>query len=107
MSETVNIFGKSYGVFEMSHKDKAVAWLRSAPTVDICVGKFTLTYEYGFERDWGSSWICWNDPDWEDTPEEQYFEELCDAINASCHDTSFIDEVIEAMKKKPFEGESE
>ena len=107
MSETVEIFGKQYGVFKMSHADKVTAWIQSAPEVDIHVGKFTLTYEYGFERDWGSSWICWNDPDWEDTPEEQYFEEVCDAMRTWHSEISFIDNLIDAMKKKPFEGESE
>ena len=107
MSETVNIFGKSYGVFKMSHADKVTAWIHNAPEVDIHVGKFTLKYRYGYDRDWGSAWVCWSNPDWEDTPESNYFNEICHALRASCHDISFIDALLKAMKKKPFEGESE
>jgi hypothetical protein len=89
----------------MSYKKAAEDWLDSAPTVDIRVGKFTLKYRYEYERDWGMCWICQNDLDWEDTPEEQYFEALCDAMESSCHNTCFIDDVLAAMQKKPFKGE--
>ena len=91
----------------MTYENAAIEWIQSAPTVDIHVGKFTLKYRYEYERDWGMGWICQNDLDWEDTPEEQYFEELCDALDASCHNACFIDDLIDAMQKKPFEGESE
>jgi hypothetical protein len=107
MSETAEIFGKSYGVFKMSHADKVTAWIHNAPEVDIHVGKFTLKYRYGYDRDWGASWVCWDGFDWEDTPESNYFNEICHALNASHSEISFMDELIEAMKKKPFEGESE
>ena len=105
MSETVNIFGKSYGVFEMSHKDKAVAWIQSSPYVDITVGRFTLRFKLTIDRDWGWSWefMNWLLPkDYFDSPEDLYFEDIYHEMNADTHDMEFMDELIEAMKKKPF-----
>jgi len=113
MSETVEIFGKSYGVFEMSHADKVAAWLNSAPTVEIQVGRYTLTYsyEYSYESNWEMCWVCKEsvqyELDWENTPESNYFNEICHAMSGSCHDMGFIDDLLEAMKNKPFnQGES-
>jgi len=41
------------------------------------------------------------------SPEQEYFFELFDDSNASMHDLSFIDDLLEAMKNKPFnQGES-
>jgi hypothetical protein len=105
MSETAKIFGKSYAVFEMTHADKVTAWLLNAPTVDIYVGKYELKYRYGYDRDWGSGWVCWSEPDWEDTPESNYFNEICHALRESFYEISFIDSLLKAMKKKPFKGE--
>ena len=107
MSETVNIFGKSYRSYEMTHADKVTAWIHNAPEVDIHVGKFTLKYRYGYDRDWGAAWMCWSNPAWEDTPEEQYFEEVCNAMRTWHSEISFIDNLIDAMQKKPFnQGET-
>ena len=91
----------------MTYEEQAKAWIRSSPKVDILVGKFTLKYQYGYDGDWGSGWVCWNDLGWEDTPESNYYNEICHAMDASCHNTCFIDDLIDAMQKKPFEGESE
>ena len=113
MSETVEIFGKSYKSYEMTHADKVTAWLNSAPTVEIQVGRYTLTYsyEYSYESNWEMCWVCKEsvqyELDWENTPESNYFNEICHALNASHSEISFIDELLNAMKKKPFEGESE
>ena len=104
MSETVEIFGKSYKSYEMTHADKVTAWIHNAPEVDIHVGRFTLKYRYGYDRDWGESWVCYDGFDL-DTPESNYFNEICHALNASHSEISFIDELIEAMQKKPFKGE--
>jgi hypothetical protein len=107
MSETVEIFGKSYKAYETTYADKAVTWRLNAPVAYINIGRFTIAYQYGYERDWGMSWVCWGEPDWEDTPEENYFNEICHAMRGSCHDASFIDDLLEAMKKKPFnQGEA-
>ena len=111
MSETVNIFGKSYGVFEMSHKDKAVAWIQSSPYVDIEVGRFTLRFKLTIDRDWGWVWehMTWllAGRDYFDSPEDLYFEGIYNEMNADLHDMEFIDELIEAMQKKPFnQGET-
>ena len=105
MSKTADIFGKSYAVFEMSHADKVTAWIQSAPEVDIHVGKFTLKYRYGYDRDWGASWVCWSNSNWEGTPECNYFNELCHTLRTWHSEISFIDNLIEAMQKKPFKGE--
>lgn len=86
----------------MTYKKQVWAWLDTAPQVDIHVGKFTLKYKLGFERDWGMAWVCWGEPDWEDTPESNYFNKLCHGLSSSCHDTDFIDVLLEAMKKDPF-----
>ena len=105
MSETVNIFGKSYGVFEMSHKDKAVAWIQSSPYVDIPVGRFTLRFKLTSDRDWGWVWeyMSWLVPDdFQGSPEEEYFFELFDDSNASTHDMDFIDVLLKEMQEKPF-----
>jgi hypothetical protein len=108
MSETVNIFGKSYGVFEMSHKDKAVAWIQNSPYVDITVGRFTLRFKLTSDRDWGWVWeyMSWLVPDdFRGSPEEDYFFELFDDSNASTHDMDFIDVLLKEMQEKPFKGE--
>jgi hypothetical protein len=108
MSETVNIFGKSYGVFEMSHKDKAVAWIQNSPYVDITVGRFTLKFKLTSDRDWGWVWeyMSWLVPDdFRGSPEEDYFFELFDDSNASTHDMDFIDVLLKEMQEKPFKGE--
>ena len=108
MSETVNIFGKSYGVFEMSHKDKAVAWIQSSPYVDIPVGWFTLRFKLTSDRDWGWVWeyMSWLVPDdFQGSLEEEYFFELFDDSNASTHDMDFIDVLLKEMQEKPFKGE--
>ena len=102
MSETVNIFGKSYGVFEMSHKDKAVAWIQSSPYVDIDVGRFTLKFKFKADQDWGWDWDLTEPDNFEDTPEAEYFEKICDDLRLWRHDTEFVDQLIEGMKKKPF-----
>ena len=105
MSETVEIFGKSYGVFEMSHKDKAVAWIQSSPYVDIDVGRFTLRFKLTSDRDWGWVWeyMSWLVPDdFQGSPEEEYFFELFDDSNASTHDMDFIDVLLKEMQEKPF-----
>ena len=105
MSETVEIFGKSYGVFEMSHKDKAVAWIQSSPYVDIPVGRFTLRFKLTSDRDWGWVWeyMSWLVPDdFQGSPEEEYFFELFDDSNASTHDMDFIDVLLKEMQEKPF-----
>ena len=110
MSETVNIFGKSYGVFEMSHKDKAVAWIQSAPQVDIHIGRCTIKFSLSADRDWGWRWDYkhWLMPDeYRGSLEHNYFDEIVDGLEASLNDLSLIDELIEAMQKKPFNhGES-
>ena len=110
MSETVNIFGKSYGVFEMSHKDKAVAWIQNSPYVDITVGRFTLRFKLTSDRDWGWVWeyMSWLVPDdFQGSPEEEYFFELFDDSNASTHDMDFIDVLLKEMQEKPFnQGEA-
>ena len=105
MSETVNIFGKSYGVFEMSHKDRAVAWIQNSPYVDITVGRFTLRFKLTSDRDWGWVWeyMSWLVPDdFQGSPEEEYFFELFDDSNASTHDMDFIDVLLKEMQEKPF-----
>jgi hypothetical protein len=108
MSETVDIFGKSYKAYETTYADKVIAWRLSAPTVEITIGRFQLTYQYDFDRDWGAAWVCWDEPFWaESTPEYQYFNKLTDGMRLSSHDTGFIDELLEAMQNKPFnQGES-
>jgi len=91
---------------EMTYAEKARAWVQNAPEADIHIGKFTLKYQYGYDRDWGASWVCYDGFDL-DTPESNYFNEICDALSASQSDMSFIDELLEAMKNKPFnQGES-
>jgi hypothetical protein len=61
-----------------------------------------LKYQFGCDGDWGMGWICKNDLDWEDTPESNYFNEICHGMNSSWHNTCFIDDVLEVMKNKPF-----
>jgi len=93
----------------MKYKKFAEDWLDNAPRAYVHIGRFMLYYRYEYERDWGMGWICQehskNDLDWEDTPEDRYFEELCDSLESSCHNTCFIDDVLAAMQEKPFKGE--
>ena len=110
MSETVEILGKSYGVFEMSQKDKAVAWIQNAPEADIHIGRFTLKFYFTASRDWCWCWDFkhWLTPDeYRGSPEHNYFDRIVDGLNASYYDIEFIDELLEAIQKKPFnQGEN-
>ena len=76
MSKTANIFGKSYGVFKMSHADKAVAWIQNAPEADIHIGRFTLKFKFIADQDWGWDWDLTAPDNFEDTPEDKYYEEI-------------------------------
>jgi hypothetical protein len=87
---------------KMKYKKFAEDWLDNAPRAYVHIGRFMLKYRYEYDRDWGMGWLCQNDLDWEDTPESNYYNEICHALDASCHNTCFIDDVLEAMKNKPF-----
>jgi hypothetical protein len=110
MSEAVEIFGKSYGVFEMSHKDKAVAWIQNAPEADIHIGRFTLKFYFTAHRDWTWGWDFkrWLTPDeYRGSPEHNYLDRILDGLDVSYYEIEFIDELIEAMQAKPFnQGEN-
>ena len=93
----------------MTHADKVTAWLNSAPTVEIQVGRYTLTYryEYSYESNWEMCWVCKEsvryELDWENTPESNYFIEIGHAMRGGgIHDIEYIDKLLDAMQKKPF-----
>jgi hypothetical protein len=110
MSKTANIFGKSYGVFKMSHKDKAVAWIQNAPEADIHIGRFTLKFYFTASRDWCWCWDFkrWLTPDeYRGSPEHNYLDRILDGLDVSYNDIEFIDHLQEAMQAKPFnQGEN-
>jgi hypothetical protein len=96
----------------MTYEEQARAWIQSSPYVDITVGRFTHRFKLTIDRDWGWVWenMTWllAGSDYWDSPEETYFDGIYDEMNADLHDMEFIDELIEAMQKKPFnQGESE
>ena len=102
MSETVEIFGKPYKTYEMTYAEQAIAWKNSAPTADITIGRFTLTYRYESERGWGTGWICWNSEWSDESPEYEYFQDLIARNDTSWHEVHFIDTILEAMKVTPY-----
>jgi hypothetical protein len=90
----------------MTYEEKARAWIQGSPYVDIPVGRFTLKFKLTIDRDWGWTWehMTWllaGKEYWE-SPEEMYFDGIYDDMNADLHDMEFIDELLEAIKKKPF-----
>jgi hypothetical protein len=93
----------------MTYANKVVSWRLSAPVAYVNIGRFTLTYQYGFERDWGSGWICWAEPDgFDNSPEATYLEELLasDANKGNFWaDATFIDELLKLIEDNPFKGE--
>jgi hypothetical protein len=94
----------------MTHEEQAKAWIQNSPYVDIPVGRFTLRFKLSTDRDWGWVWeyMSWlTDSEYWESQEEVYFGNIYDEMNADLHDMEFIDELLEAMQKKPFnQGES-
>ena len=95
----------------MTYAEQARAWIQNSPYVDITVGRFTLRFKMTIDRDWGWVWehMTWllAGSDYFDSPEDLYFEDIYHEMNADTHDMEFMDELIEAMKKKPFnQGET-
>ena len=96
----------------MTYAEQAKAWIQNSPYVDITVGRFTLRFKLTIDRDWGWVWehMTWllAGSDYFESPEEVYFGDIYNEMNADTHDMEFMDELIEAMQKKPFnQGESE
>ena len=94
----------------MTYADAAKAWIQNSPYVDVPVGRFTLRFKLSMDRDWGWVWefMNWLLPnEYFDSPEDLYFEDIYNTMTADTHDMEFIDELLEAMQKKPFnQGES-
>ena len=95
----------------MTYEEQARAWIQNAPAADIHIGRFTLRFKMTIDRDWGWVWehMTWllAGSDYFDSPEDLYFEGIYNEMSADLHDMEFIDELIEAMKKKPFnQGET-
>ena len=92
----------------MTYEEKARAWIRSSPFVQIPIGRFTLKFKFKADRDWDWDWD-WNEPDnFEGTPEEKYLHEtILHDLAANWHDMDFIDVLLKEMQEKPFnQGES-
>lgn len=95
----------------MTYAEQARAWIQSSPYVDIPIGRFTLRFKMTIDRDWG--WV-WEHMTWLhagsgyfDSPEDSYFDDIYHEMSADLHDMEFMDELIEAMQKKPFnQGET-
>jgi hypothetical protein len=94
----------------MTYENSAKEWLQSAPTAEIPIGRFTLLFQLGSDRDWGWRWDYknWLMPEeYRGSPEHNYLDRIFDGLEASMHDLSFIDELLEAMQAKPFnQGEN-
>lgn len=94
----------------MTYEEQAKAWIQNSPYVEIPVGRFTLKFKIVIDRDWGWSWefMEWLLPDeYVDSPEDEYLWHIYNEINAHLHDMEFVDELIDAMQKKPFnQGEA-
>jgi cobalamin biosynthesis Mg chelatase CobN len=95
----------------MTYEEQARAWVQTAPIVEITVGRFTLKYQFGADPDWGWVWeyMLWLTPsEYKHSPEHKYLAEIIETLNSSTYNIEFIDELIKAMQKKPFnQGESE
>ena len=89
----------------MTYEEQAEAWIRSSPFVQIPIGRFTLKFKFKADQDWGWDWDLTEPDNFEGTPEAEYFEKICDDLRLWSHDTEFVDQLIEGMKKKPFQGE--
>ena len=94
----------------MTYEEQAKAWIQNSPYVDIAVGRFTLRFGFSANRDWGWSWdfMNWLLPnEYFDSPEEAYFLGIYHEMSADTHDMEFMDELIAAIQKKPFnQGET-
>jgi hypothetical protein len=91
----------------MTYEEQAEAWIRSSPFVEITIGRFTLKFKFIADQDWGWDWDLTAPDNFEDTPEDKYYEEICHDLRLWRHDTEFVDQLIEGMKKKPFnQGET-
>jgi hypothetical protein len=94
----------------MTYENEAKAWIQSSPYADVPVGRFTLRFGFSADRDWGWRWDCkhWLMPEeYRGSPEHNYLDRIFDGLEASMNDLSFIDELLEAMQKKPFnQGEN-
>jgi hypothetical protein len=95
---------------QTTYAEQAKAWIQNSPYVDIPVGQFTLRFKLSTDRDWGWVWeyMSWlTGSDYLDSAEELYFDGIYNEMSADLHDMEFIDELLEAMKNKPFnQGES-
>ena len=94
----------------MTYEEQARAWIQNAPIAEITIGRFTLKFQFGVDRDFTYAWdfMNWLLPDeYRGSPERDYFHKIIDALDSAHHDMEFIDELIEAMQKKQFnQGES-
>ena len=69
----------------------------------IKIGRFTLNFN------WEPNFFCggyeWNQDrnyDFDDSPEDIYFEEVEDSIESNSFDEEYIDDLIAALAKNPF-----
>lgn len=89
----------------MTYEEQAQAWIRSSPFVKVTIGRFTLKFKFIADQDWGWDWDLTEPDNFDGTPEATYFEEICHDLRLWSHDTEFVDQLIEGMKNKPFQGE--
>ena len=90
---------------ETTYAEQAKSWIQNSPYVDIYVGQFTIRFKLSMDRDWGWVWefMNWLLPkEYFDSPEDLYFENIYNTMTADTHDMEFIDELLEAVKNKPF-----
>jgi len=94
----------------MTYQEAARAWVQTAPIVEIPLGRFTLKYQFGADPYWGWVWdyMIWLTPtDFKHSPEHKHIAEIIETLNSSAHNIEFIDELLDAMQRKPFnQGES-
>ena len=94
----------------MTYADKVKEWIQSVPETHIQIGRFTIPFYFTASRDWGWSWDCktWLVPDeYKGSQEHNYLDSIVDGLDVSYYELEFIDALLEAMQKKPFnQGES-
>ena len=94
----------------MTYADKAKAWIQNAPIAEINIGRFTLKFQFGVDRDFTYAWdfMNWLLPDeYRGSPEHNYLDRILDGLDVSYNELEFIDRLQEAMQAKPFnQGEN-
>lgn len=100
--------------YEKAVKDyeDAVKAIPLPKTEKIQIGRFTLTFRWSPNQylpfdGYGFAWDKAVPNDFYESPEEQYFQNIADEMDASREDKNFVDFLIQEIQNNPFtQGET-